>query len=756
LELDREKAAQQNDNALVLDDFDDSTEEESDDDAARVAGNDGRPIDDDRPIDSPAAGNAHPIAAVVVDADRRDDSTAMTLTDTQAFAPHLHLPNALVLFSFFYQEICGKPEGWWKRHLGILVKSDTYGRKNNKDKLLINILRSGFGTMSNALENPPDWMKPLDYASKLPTEVMEEHIVDKVFKLAVLMDDENSPQKTVLRRTGAKFWIDYLFQDKEVKKDHLTFVLGELGVSFNQRATKLLLGSTIVASFFGRGSDVHVYFQAYGTFKKASLTDELVEQLVPYFDPLDSSLPPREASFEDLLYLCWCDFNVLREILVEEPCEAPVSSSSATSAERLHYILEACKKMGSECHAIVYDAAMGRVDVGALDNRFDLLLQMAMSYSPNESSSSTTRAPLPSMVGAGIDIHVFLGVLRTIMASNREALHFTADGLTFHNDLTQGLVRQYFDGKESISTQHAEEALRVAYVRATNGHIPSSDSAIDLARLGRKIGLQHFRIYEHAGGGGNAQVFRALFVAPWLQPGISMYLRYCLRFELIGKVDDQHYVKYCAKTNLIGSLMGSHPNVCPVIGFFSLYAGEKLCFVTAVPDCDECLEDLRIHKLQARGRRTKKGTAINKITVGELRYWQDVMIQVLEGLMFIHNCNIIHRDIKASKCRSWVQKLSKRYTTCLSNQQWKVNILVVYADKETKSGPKCLITDLNDVREDTGLKETRGSETGTAVFRCPDRDADRPYDATTDNFSVGAMLFEVRYVLYVVWKKEKV
>jgi hypothetical protein len=67
---------------------------------------------------------------------------------------------------------------------------------------------------------------------------------------------------------------------------------------------------------------------------------------------------------------------------------------------------------------------------------------------------------------------------------------------------------------------------------------------------------------------------------------------------------------------------------------------------------------------------------------------------------------------------------------------------MVYKDPKYRTDPSALVADFGDVRENVGNK-TMGANTGTPVFRCPDRDANRPYGYNTDNFALGMQLYEV-------------
>jgi NIMA (never in mitosis gene a)-related kinase len=99
---------------------------------------------------------------------------------------------------------------------------------------------------------------------------------------------------------------------------------------------------------------------------------------------------------------------------------------------------------------------------------------------------------------------------------------------------------------------------------------------------------------------------------------------------------------------------------------------------------------------------------LNKLSFQESTIW-NILIQILQGLKFLHDNNIIHRDLKSA------------------------NIFLM------KNG-LIKIGDLNVSKLSNGMART---QTGTPYYAAPEIWVDKPYDNKVDIWSIGCIIYEM-------------
>ena len=307
------------------------------------------------------------------------------------------------------------------------------------------------------------------------------------------------------------------------------------------------------------------------------------------------------------------------------------------------------------------------------------------------------------------DIHLDVSFAEEV----KGRLGVTAGSILKHGDWLEEVVRKHDRKREKDNNKKREDGLQVSEQKHETEFAKAlkeiNEISCDSSQSGKRWALSDFFFISFIGKGSYGSV-----------------LKVCLKkfpeFHFALKIEEcssKSFYDYFSRFLIFASRL-EHPNILPIIGFFSVTQQKKksdnFLMATVTPLGNESLE----HRLRVIG----KAQEMANDDVGEedsfdyIDFSVDVGVSLMEGVRVMHEEGIIHRDLKPD------------------------NILL-FAEEDT---PIIKIADLGFVRELPDEFAThKATVCGTKGYMAPEVENEtETYTEKADLYSCGIIFLEVR------------
>jgi serine/threonine protein kinase len=243
--------------------------------------------------------------------------------------------------------------------------------------------------------------------------------------------------------------------------------------------------------------------------------------------------------------------------------------------------------------------------------------------------------------------------------------------------------------------------------------------------------ISHYRILDGIGGGGMGLVYRA--------EDIKLGRQVALKFLPEESAKDPAALARFEREARAASAL-EHPNICPIYEFGE-HEGQPFLVMQVLEG--QTLREL----LETRKHETSKSDSSAKSPgrkALDLDQVLDLAIQIANGLDAAHQKGIIHRDIKPANIFVTSQGQAKILDFGLAKLAPPVTVIGV--DPKGGQGDEGLPGEPHKIEQlptpDPSLSRT-GVAMGTAGYMSPEQTRGEKFDARTDLFSLGLVLYEM-------------